>query len=48
MYKKTVKFLSNKEQRWGIFVADIYMKIFEDNVRKNFDEYFFQFSFRYL
>ena len=32
-----------EEQRSGIFIADMYMKIFEDNVLNNFDEYFFNF-----
>ena len=32
-----------EEQYGGIFIADILMKIFEDNVLNNFDEYFFLF-----
>ena len=28
---------------WGLFIADIYMKIFEDNVPNNLDKYIFQF-----
>ena len=36
-----------EEQCLGIFIADIYLKIFEDNVLNNFDQYFFIFH-RYL
>ena len=32
-----------EEQCGGIFIADIYMKIFKDNVLNNFDKYTFYF-----
>ena len=37
-----------EEQCGGIFIADIYVKIFEDNVLNNFDKYFQTFFHRYL
>ena len=33
-----------EEQCGGIFTADIYLKIFEDNVLNNFDHFFYIFT----
>ena len=39
---------NSEEQSGGNFIADICMKIFKDSVLKNFNEYFFNFAYRYF
>ena len=36
------------EQCWGIFTADIYLKIFEDTAQNDFDEKILHFFRKYL
>ena len=41
-----IHFIYNTEYRrqvWGIFLASIHVKVFEDNALDNFDNFFFQF-----